>query len=132
VDVIKQDGSIKLTSSADYMYPSGGWQLKPGAPILSKMVPTFSKLQRTQIVVTGYTDTTPVGPQLKAAGIANNVDLSSKRADAAVTFFRSQGVNPALISAQGFGDANPIAPNDTAEGRAKNRRIEIVLTGDGS
>jgi len=132
VEVTKQDGSVKLTSSADYLYPSGGWQLRPGAPVLSKMVPTLSKLQHTNIVVAGYTDSTPVGPELQRLGIANNIDLSSKRAGAAVTYFESQGVNPALLSAQGLGDSHPVAPNDTPEGRAKNRRIEITLTGDGT
>lgn len=131
VVVTKQDGSIKLTSSADYLYPSGGWQLRPGAPVLSKMVPTLSQLRHTNIIVAGYTDNTPVGPQLQRLGIANNVDLSSKRAGAAVSYFQSQGVAPNLLSAQGFGDADPVASNDTPEGRAKNRRIEITLTGDG-
>jgi hypothetical protein len=51
VEVTKQDGSIKLTSSADYLYPSGGWELRPGAPLLSKMVPTLSRLEHTKIVI---------------------------------------------------------------------------------
>lgn len=126
------DNSIVLTSSADYLYPSGGWELRPGAPVLSKMVPTFAKLQNTNITVTGYTDNTPVGPQLRRMGIANNQDLSLKRAQTAVDFFKSQGVKPNLLSAQGMGEANPVAPNDTPEGRAKNRRIEIALSGSGS
>jgi chemotaxis protein MotB len=131
VEVTKQDGAIKLTSSADYLYPSGGWQLRPGAPVLAKMVPTLSGLRHTNIIVAGFTDNTPVGPQLQRLGIANNVDLSSKRAGAVVTYFQSQGVAPSLLSAQGFGDAHPVASNDTPEGRAKNRRVEITLTGDG-
>lgn len=132
VDVTKQDGSVTLTSSADYLYPSGGWQLKPGAPLLGKMVPTLSKLQHTRIVVAGYTDNTPVGPQLQSMGISNNLDLSSKRAATVATFLQSQGVNPNLLSAQGFGDTHPVASNDTPEGRAKNRRVAITLTGDGT
>ncbi|MBV8456537.1 MAG: OmpA family protein, partial [Acetobacteraceae bacterium] len=124
--------AITLTSSADYLYPSGGWELRPGAPVLSKMVPTFSRLQQTNILVTGYTDNTPVGPQLRRMRISNNQDLSLRRAQTAVDFFKSQGVNPNLLSAQGMGDANPVAPNDTPEGRVKNRRIEIALTGSGS
>jgi len=58
--------------------------------------------------------------------------LDQPPADAVVTYFRSRGVNPNLLSAQGFGDANPIASNDTPEGRAKNRRVEITLIGDGT
>ncbi len=132
VQITKQGNSLKLTSSADAMFPSGGWQLQPGAPVLSKMVPTLSKLQHTNIVVGGYTDNTPVGPQLRRMGISNNVDLSSKRAGEVVTYLQSQGVQPNLLSAQGFGDANPVAPNDTSEGRAKNRRVDITLAGDGT
>jgi outer membrane protein OmpA-like peptidoglycan-associated protein len=44
----------------------------------------------------------------------------------------SQGVNPSLVSTQGFGDANPVASNDTADGRAQNRRVEIMLVGSGN
>ena len=132
VDVTKQQGALTLTSSADYLYPSGGWQLRPGAPVLAKMVPTLAGLQNTKVVVGGYTDNTPVGPALQRRGVSNNVDLSSKRADAVVSYFKSQGVNPNLLSAQGFGDANPVASNDTPEGRAKNRRVDITLTGDGT
>ena len=96
------------------------------------MVPTLAGLQNTKVVVGGYTDNTPVGPALQRRGVSNNVDLSSKRADAVVSYFKSQGVNPNLLSAQGFGDANPVASNDTPEGRAKNRRVDITLTGDGT
>jgi outer membrane protein OmpA-like peptidoglycan-associated protein len=125
-------GSITLTSSADYLYPSGGFELRPGAPVLNKMVPTFRQFQHTTITVIGYTDNTPVGPQLQRMGISNNTDLSLKRASEAVAFFQSQGVNPNLLNAKGFGEGNPVASNDTPEGRAKNRRIEIVLNGDGT
>jgi flagellar motor protein MotB len=65
VVVTQQDEtSIILTSSADYMFPSGGWQIPSDSPILNRMVPILSKLQNTKIVVGGYTDNTPVGPQL--------------------------------------------------------------------
>jgi chemotaxis protein MotB len=96
------------------------------------MVPTLTKLQHTNIVVAGYTDNTPVGPQLQRMGISNNVDLSSKRAAAVVNYLASQGVNSNLLSAQGFSDTHPVASNDTPEGRAKNRRVEITLSGDGT
>jgi chemotaxis protein MotB len=127
-----QSGVITLTSSADYLYPSGGFQLRPGAPLLSKMVPIFRNFQHTTITVIGYTDNTPVGPQLQRMGISDNTDLSLKRASEVVAFFQSQGVNPSLLNARGFGEANPVASNDTAEGRARNRRVEILLNGDGT
>lgn len=69
---------------------------------------------------------------MRQAGIANNIDLSSRRADNVVAYLESQGVSPNVISAKGFGDTHPVASNDTPEGRAKNRRIEIVLEGTGA
>ena len=122
--------TLTLTSSADAMFPSGGWQLKPGAPVLSKIVPTLSKLQHTEIVVGGYTDNDAVSPTLQSAGISNNLDLSCKRAASVVVYLVSQGVNPNLLSAQCFGDTHPVGPNDTPEGQAKNRRVNITLTGE--
>jgi chemotaxis protein MotB len=99
---------------------------------LSKLVPTLQGLQQTRIVVDGYTDNVPIGPELKRMGIESNLDLSSRRADTVVNYLVSRGVRQSLISAQGFGDAQPVASNDTAQGRAKNRRIEVTLVGPGN
>ena len=129
---VRQQGPVTLTSGADAMFPSGGWELKPGVPVLTKVLPTLSKLQHTEIVVGGYTDNTPIGQQLQSAGIANNLDLSCKRAASVVSYLASQGVNPNLLSAQCFGATHPVGPNDTPEGQAKNRRVDITLTGDGT
>ena len=130
--IVTLQGPVTLTSSADAMFPSAGWELKPGAPVLGKIVPILSKLQNTKIVVGGYTDNTPIGQQLQSAGIANNLDLSCKRAASVVSYLASQGVNPNLLSAQCFGATHPVGPNDTPEGQAKNRRVDITLTGDGT
>lgn len=132
VDVTQQNGSILLTSSADYMFPSGGWQIPSDSPILNRIIPTLSNLHNTKIVVSGYTDNTPVGPQLQRMGIADNRDLSSKRASSVANYLASHGVNPNLLSAQGFGDSNPVVSNDTPQGRARNRRVDITLIGDGT
>jgi chemotaxis protein MotB len=132
VTVSQPDDSIILTSSADYMFPSGGWQIPADSPILNRIAPILARLQNTKITVRGYTDNTPVGPQLQKMGVANNLDLSSKRAASVVDYLGSHGVNPSLLSAQGMGDNNPIVSNDTSEGRARNRRVDIVLTGDGT
>jgi len=130
--VNSNDGVVTLTSSADYLYPSGGWALPPDAPLLNKMVPTLSKLQNTNIVVTGFTDNTPIGAGLKQQGVTSNKELSYNRAVAVVDYLASKGVKRSLLSAQGFGEENPVASNDTPEGRAKNRRVEITLRGDGT
>ena len=124
--------SVTLTSGADAMFPSGGWQIPSDAPLLNKMLPTLSKLRNTRIVVGGYTDNTPIGQQLQGMGISDNLDLSAKRAVSVASYLISHGVNPNLVSAQAFGESHPIASNDTPEGRAKNRRVDITLTGDGT
>ena len=64
--------------------------------------------------------------------IISNLVLSEKRADNMMNFMTSQRVNPSLVSAQGSGDANPLASNDTAEGRAQNRHVELTLAGSGN
>ncbi len=83
-------------------------------------------------MVGGYTDNATVGPQLQSMGVSNNLDLSCKRAASVVVYLASKGVNPNLLSAQCFGETRPVAPNDTPEGKAKNRRVNITLTGDGT
>ena len=94
--------------------------------------PQLQGLHNAKVVVYGYTDNLPVGPALQRAGIANNIDLSSRRADNVVAYLTSQGVDPNIISAKGFGDTHPVASNDTSQSRAQNRRIEIVMEGPGA
>jgi chemotaxis protein MotB len=133
VTITKLQGELKVTFKDQILYPSGGWQITPPArQTLSKIVPSLQGLQNTKVVVDGYTDNVPIGADLRGQGISNNIDLSSRRADAVASFLTSQGVNQNLVSAQGFGDAHPVASNETAQGRAQNRRIEVTLVGDGS
>jgi len=65
-------------------------------------------------------------------GITSNEILSQKRAENVMQFLISQGVKPELVSAHGYGDADPIDSNSTREGRAKNRRVELTLAASGS
>jgi outer membrane protein OmpA-like peptidoglycan-associated protein len=124
--------SVTVTSSSDKMFPSGDWQLPTSSPLLDKMIPTLSKFHTTKIVVRGYTDNVPIGQPLQTAGVTDNFDLSGRRAMSVVRYLVAHGVNADILSAQAFGAANPVAPNDTPDGQAKNRRVEIVLIGDGS
>src|SRR5712691_7363388 len=118
-----------LTMAADQTFPSGGYTLtKAGKAKLDDIIPA---LQATgpgaKVVVYGYTDDQPVGKALKAKGIVDNLDLSSKRSNEVVRYLTSKGTNPSIISAKGRGDQHPVAGNDTKEGRAQNRRIELVV-----
>jgi chemotaxis protein MotB len=129
----KMQQEQKWVVAGDMLFPEGGYQLSAnGKQALNQYVPQLQNLQNAKVVVYGYTDNLPVGAPLKRAGIANNIDLSSRRADTVVAYLESQGVNPNIISAKGFGDTHPVASNDTPDDRAKNRRIEIVLEGPGA
>ena len=129
----KMQQEQKWVVAGDMLFPEGGYQLTPnGKQALNQYVPKLQNLQNAKVVVYGYTDNLPVGAPLQRAGIANNIDLSSRRADDVVAYLRSQGVNPNILSAKGFGYTHPVASNDTPDGRAKNRRIEIVLEGPGA
>jgi chemotaxis protein MotB len=131
--IAKMQQEQKWVVAGDLLFPEGGYQLGPNAQAaLGQYVPRLQKLQDAKIVVYGFTDNQPVGPALQRAGVANNIDLSSRRADNVVAYFRSQGVNLEILSAKGFGDTHPVASNDTPQGRAQNRRIEIVLEGPGA
>lgn len=74
----------------------------------------------------------PIGPELQQQGIGSNQQLSLKRAQTVMQFLISQGINPNLVSAQGLGEADPVAPNDTPQGRAQNHRVELTLAGSGT
>jgi chemotaxis protein MotB len=133
VHITRLQGAIKVAVNSDLLFPSGSWQMPPqAAQTISEMAPILAPFQQTTIIVTGYTDNTPIGPELRAQGVENNQQLSLKRAQTVANFLVSQGVNPNLVQTRGLGDANPVAPNDTPQGRAQNRRVELTLAGPGT
>ena len=110
--IAKMQQEQKWVVAGDVLFPEGGYQLSAnGKQALSQYVPRLQTLQNAKVVVYGYTDNLPVGPALQRAGIANNIDLSSRRADNVVAYFESQGVNPNMISAKGFGDTHAASPS---------------------
>jgi chemotaxis protein MotB len=117
-----------LTVADDLAFPSGGYVLsREGQADLDHIVPDLRALQNGKVVVYGYTDDVPVGPEMRRKGIADNLDLSSKRANSVVRYLQSRGVDPNIMSAKGRGETHPIAANDSPQGRAQNRRIEVVV-----
>ena len=121
-------GAIKYTVNSDLLFPSGGWQMSDrGKQIIGNMAAKLAPTQQNKVLVSGYTDNAPIGPALQREGITSNQILSEKRAQNVMEFIISQGLNPNLISAQGFGDANAVAPNTTPQGRAQNRRVELSV-----
>lgn len=120
--------AIKYTVNSDLLFPSGSWKMSSqGMRIIAKLAPKLAPHQQEMLHVNGYTDNTPIGPKLMQQGIDSNQQLSEKRAEAVRTFLISQGVKADLVSAHGYGAADPIASNATPGGRAKNRRVELTL-----
>jgi len=131
--ITRMRDAIKVSINDELLFPSGGWQMPVAAQqTISKIVPILAPKQQAKILVNGYTDNVPIGPGLKSQGITSNQELSQKRAETVMQFMISQGVNPSLVSAQGFGEKDPVASNDTPEGRAQNRRVELTLAGSGN
>jgi OOP family OmpA-OmpF porin len=120
-----------LTMSSDLAFGHGVALTRNGKIQLDRAVPRLKAAQGAKIVVSAYTDNAPVGAAAKKKGIADNGDLSQKRAEAVAAYLATKGIDPGSIAAQGQGEANPIAPNDTAKGRTQNRRIEIAIAPPG-
>ena len=118
---------LKVTLVNSVIFSEGGYTLNSaGKNTLASIAPTLSKIQGQQIVVQGFTDNVPIGPHLKAK-FPTNLELSTARANVVTEYLISKGVPPNIISSQGFGEQHPVAANDNAADKAKNRRVEIII-----
>jgi chemotaxis protein MotB len=82
MQITRLQGAIKVTVNGELLFPSGGWQMPATAQqTIAKMAPILAPMQQTKIVVNGYTDNTPIGPELMREGVTSNVVLSQRRAD---------------------------------------------------
>src|ERR1700712_3705340 len=128
MQITRLQNAVRVSVNSELLFPSGGWQMPADArQTIAKMAAILAPQQTTKINVNGYTDNTPIGPELARQGVTTNTVLSQRRAENVMQYMISQNVNPSLVAAQGFGDANPVAPNTTPQGRAQNRRVEITL-----
>ncbi|MGE5189294.1 MAG: OmpA family protein [Gemmatimonadota bacterium] len=100
---------------------------KDGKKVLDRVAGILGKVRDKQIRIEGHTDNVPISARL-AERFPTNWELSTARATNVTRYLQEKGVDPQYLVAAGFSEYRPIAPNDTPEGRAKNRRIEIVLT----
>ena len=133
MQISRQQNAIKILVNDELLFPSGGWEMPAEAKVtIAKIAAVLAPHQTTKIMVNGYTDSTPIGPGLQSQGITSNLILSQKRAEDVMQYMISQGVKPDLVSANGLGDSNPVASNDTPEGRGQNRRVELTLSRAGN
>jgi outer membrane protein OmpA-like peptidoglycan-associated protein len=112
-----------IVNMSDVLFDTGKYTLKPGTQVsLAKVAGILQAYPGLKVQVEGYTDS--VGSD------QFNQTLSQNRAAAVKDFLVAQGVSPSNITSQGFGKNDPVADNSTSSGRAENRRVNMVVSGD--
>jgi outer membrane protein OmpA-like peptidoglycan-associated protein len=112
-----------IANMSDVLFRSGSFELLSGArERLAKVSGIVLAYPSLHVAVEGHTDS--------VGGDEYNQELSERRAQSVRDYFVQQGIPSNAIEARGFGKSEPIASNDTAEGRQQNRRVELVLSGD--
>ncbi len=126
VDVQVLKGVVYISLNDNMLYKSGSYEISPAASeTLSKIAKIITDYSDYEVLVEGNTDNVPISK----TNIRNNWDLSALRASSVVQELQNKyNVNPKRLSAAGRGEYNTIADNDTADGRARNRRTQIIIT----
>lgn len=128
VQVERVRDQLRVEMVDEILFDSGEAVIKPaGLEVLQRLGAVLGKTRGRRIEVQGHTDNVRIAGQL-AKRFPTNWELSAARATNVARFLQDEAkIDPALLSATGFSEYRPRAPNDTEEGRRKNRRIEILL-----
>ena len=111
---------IKITFDSGLMFNVDSYELKSETrDNLSELSKTLQKYDDTNILIEGHTDNTGTD--------GYNLNLSEKRASSVANYLNDQGVKSGRITTEGYGEDQPIASNETAEGRQSNRRVEVAI-----
>ncbi|HCE53939.1 MAG: cell envelope biogenesis protein OmpA [Lutibacter sp. BRH_c52] len=122
--VVQKNGKIYVSMENKLLFDSGSWAVgSEGKVAVEQLASVLSKNPDINVLIEGHTDNVPY----TGATITDNWDLSVKRATAIVRILQNKGVNPTQITAAGRSEYVMVGSNATAEGKAKNRRIEIIL-----
>lgn len=124
IEVVFRKGRMTVKLSNAILFDSGKSRLREeGKAAVAQIVPALAKVGDREFLVAGHTDNVPI----RTARYKNNWELSTARAVSMVTEMIEDGYPGTRIGAAGFGEFDPIASNDTDEGKEQNRRIEIIL-----
>lgn len=125
--VEQRNGKVYVSMENKLLFESGSWAVgSQGKKAVQQLGGVLADNPGISILIEGHTDNVPYTGSGQLSG---NWDLSTKRATAIVTILRDNpNIDPQNLTAAGRGEYAPIASNDTPEGRAKNRRIEVILT----
>lgn len=126
VDVKVLKGVVYISLADNMLYKSGSYDISPRAmDILGKIAKIIKDYKDYDVLIEGNTDNVPISRE----NIRNNWDLSALRASSVVQALQNDfGIDPSRLTAGGRGEYNPVASNDTPEGRAMNRRTQIIIT----
>lgn len=125
--VEQRDGKVYVSMENKLLFGSGSWSVGvEGRRAVQQLGNVLGDNPDIAVLIEGHTDNVPYTGSGQVKG---NWDLSTKRATAIVQILReNDAINPENLTAAGRGEFAPVATNDTAEGKAKNRRIEVILT----
>jgi chemotaxis protein MotB len=128
VTISELQGKLTVNLVEKILFDSGSAEIKSsGKEVLSKVGTILNDVKDKEIRVEGYSDNLPISPRLQSI-YPSNWELSSARAISVVQFLRNTlNIPGERLSASGFAEFRPIADNSTPEGRAQNRRIQIIL-----
>ncbi len=126
VDVQVLKGVVYISLADNMLYKSGSYEISDrAAETLSKIAKIINDYEDYDVLIEGNTDNVPISRE----NIRNNWDLSCLRASSVVQALQTQyGVNPKRLTAGGRGEYNPLMTNDTAVGKQRNRRTQIIIT----
>ncbi len=124
VDLTVEGDVILISIDGRFVFSSGKATLTEDAYIIfSKLTHFFNKHEGYTIAIRGHTD----DQDIETVAFPSNWELSAIRATSVLRYFIRQGIDPERMTATGYADFIPVAPNNTVENRAKNRRVEFVL-----
>ncbi len=123
--VTQKNGKVYVSMENKLLFNSGSWAVgQQGKHAVKQLAGVLNQNPDIEVLIEGHTDNVPY----HGTTLQDNWDLSVKRATAIVRILENKGVNPVQITAAGRSKYIPVADNATPEGRAKNRRIEIILS----
>jgi outer membrane protein OmpA-like peptidoglycan-associated protein len=117
--VKEDDRGMVITLQGEVLFKTGKWDLKPAAMAKLDQIASALKGKEQPILVEGYTD--------NVGSLDMNMDLAQKRAAAVRDYLVSKGLPQDLVTGQGKGPADPVSDNNSVDGRAQNRRVEIIV-----
>ncbi len=125
--VEQRNGKVYVSMENKLLFDSGSWAVnKDGRKAVEQLGQVLAQNPDISVLIEGHTDNVPYGGK---GELQDNWDLSTKRATAIVHILQeNKDIDPQNLTAAGRGEFAPVASNETAEGRAKNRRIEVILT----